>query len=108
MTQWWDATGKPLARCEIDLRVGGTFVFVVQDHPEMPFTGIYREIVPGERIVFDALGSVGRVDLQDKASGTHMVVEIACTSAAQLEQFVKMGVHVGTARTLDNLVTYLS
>ncbi len=35
-----------------------------------------------------------------------MTVEIACRSEAELDQFLKMGVDVGTARTLDNLVVY--
>jgi hypothetical protein len=35
-----------------------------------------------------------------------MVVEIQCQSADHLDQYLKMGVHTGTARTLDNLVTY--
>lgn len=104
---WWDATGKPLLRCNIDLRVGGGFAFVVQDHPDMPFAGSYREIVPGERLVFDALGAIGRVELGETPTGTHMKVEIACTSAEQMEQFVRVGVHVGTSTTLDNLVRHM-
>lgn len=104
---WWDATGKPLLRCDIDLRVGGAFAFVVRDHPEMPFAGVYREIVPGERIVFDALGAIGRVELSKSADGTHLVVEIVCTSAEQMQQFVQMGVAVGTSTTLDNLVAHV-
>jgi len=107
VSQWWDATGKPLLRCDIDLRVGGSFAFVVQDHPEMPFAGVYREIVPGQRLVFDALGALGRVTWQERGKGTYMVVEIVCTSAEQMEQFVQMGVHVGTSTTIDNLVRYM-
>jgi len=36
-----------------------------------------------------------------------MTVEIACKSAEQLEQFLKMGVDAGTSQTLDNLVAYI-
>ena len=104
---WWDPTGEPLAACEIELRVGGSFAFVSRSHPDMPFAGVYREIVPAERIVFDALGATGRVLLRDAAGGTHMIVEIACSSKEHLEQFMKMGVHEGTNRTIDNLVAYL-
>jgi uncharacterized protein YndB with AHSA1/START domain len=104
---WWDATGQPLVRCEIDLRVGGSFTYVVRDHPDMPFAGVYREIVPNERIIFDAMGSEGRVTLRESGQGTHLVVEIVCASAGQLEQFVQMGVHAGTSTTLDNLVRHL-
>jgi uncharacterized protein YndB with AHSA1/START domain len=103
---WWDAAGGPLTACEIDLRPGGTFRFVSKGHPDMPFTGTYREIAPPDRLVFEAIGSIGRVLLKDVAGKTHMTVEIECRSAEQLEQFLKMGVDVGTSQTLDNLVDY--
>jgi uncharacterized protein YndB with AHSA1/START domain len=109
LTVWWDSTGKPLLRCEMDVRVGGAFSFTVQDYPDMPFAGTYHEIVTNERIVFDAIGAIGRVMLEEAGSGgTHMTVEIVCTSAKHLDQFVQMGVQIGTAGTLDNLVTYLA
>jgi len=104
---WWDPAGERLAECDIDLRPGGSFKFVSRAHPEMPFTGVYRAIQPPERLEFDALGSKGRVALQGIGTGTRMVVEIECASAAHLEQFLKMGVDVGTAQTLDNLVAYV-
>jgi uncharacterized protein YndB with AHSA1/START domain len=104
---WWDAAGEPLAVCEIDLRPGGAFKFVSKGHPEMPFTGVYKEIAPPDRLVFDAMGSTGRVTLREADGKTHMVVEIVCRSDEQLDQFLKMGVNVGTGRTLDNLVAYL-
>ena len=106
LAQWWDATGEKLAACEIDLRPGGAFRFVSKGHPDMPFTGTYREIAPPDRLVFEAIGATGRVILKDVAGKTHMTVEIECRSAEQLEQFLKMGVDVGTSQTLDNLVDY--
>jgi uncharacterized protein YndB with AHSA1/START domain len=107
VTSWWDAAGEPLAACEIDLRPGGSFRFVTRGHPDMPFTGVYLEIAPPDRLVFEALGSTGRVTLREADGKTHMVVEIVCRSEEQLDQFLKMGVNVGTGRTLDNLVAYL-
>jgi uncharacterized protein YndB with AHSA1/START domain len=104
---WWDPAGERLAACEIDLRVGGAFAFVSRGHPEMPFSGVYREIVPPERLVFEALGATGRVNLEEAAGGTRMVVEIVCASKDHLDQFLRMGVHAGTSRTLDNLVAYV-
>jgi hypothetical protein len=35
-----------------------------------------------------------------------MAVEIECRSAEQLDQYLTMGVGVGTSQTLDNLVVY--
>lgn len=103
---WWDPAGERLVVCEIDLRPGGAFSFASRSHRDMPFAGIYREIVAPERLVFDAMGATGRVLLEEAAGGTHMAVEITCQSTEHLDQFMKMGVHEGTSRTLDNLVGY--
>jgi hypothetical protein len=68
---------------------------------------VYREIEPPNRLEFEAMGSTGRVALEAIGAGTRMVVEIQCASAEHLEQFLKMGVDIGTAQTLDNLVAYV-
>ena len=107
VTRWWDAAGDPLAVCEIDLRPGGSFRFVTRGHPDLPFAGVYREIAPPDRLIFEALGSTGRVLIREADGRTHMTVEIECRSAEQLDQFLKMGVSAGTGRTLDNLVAYM-
>ena len=104
---WWDAAGKPLEACEIDLRAGGAFRFVSSDHPDRPFAGVYREITPPCRLVFEALNSTGSVLFDSKDGKTRMTVEITCKSAEQLEQFLAVGVDVGTSQTLDNLVAYI-
>jgi uncharacterized protein YndB with AHSA1/START domain len=106
VTCWWDAAGDPLMACEIDLRPDGAFRFVTKSHPEMPFVGNYREISPPDSLVFEALGSTGRVVLQEFAGKTLMTVEIECRSAEQLEQYLQMGVDVDTSQTLDNLVDF--
>lgn len=105
---WWDPSGEPLARCEIDLHVGGRFTFVSQGHPEMPFSGTYREINAPTSIVFDAMGAIGTVTIAASATGSAMEVAIRCTDAEHLAKFVEMGVAVGTSQTLDNLVEHLT
>jgi uncharacterized protein YndB with AHSA1/START domain len=107
MRCWWDPDGVPLVVCEIDLRPGGRFAFATANHIDRPFSGIYREIDPPSRLVFEALQSTGRVLLQRVEGKTRMVVEIQCGSAEHLAQFVQMGVANGTSRTLDNLVAYI-
>jgi uncharacterized protein YndB with AHSA1/START domain len=51
--RWWNAKRGEVTIAEIDLRVGGTwrFVMVTEDGFEVAFHGEYREIVPNERIV---------------------------------------------------------
>jgi uncharacterized protein YndB with AHSA1/START domain len=51
--RWWNAKRGEVTTCEIDLRVGGTwrYVMVTPDGFEVAFHGEYRELVPNERIV---------------------------------------------------------
>jgi uncharacterized protein YndB with AHSA1/START domain len=105
---WWDPAGHPLAECEIDLRPGGAFRFVNRHSPEAyEFAGIYREIAPPDHLIFEAMGAIGRVILEEIGDKTHLTVRIECGSASQLERYLKMGIDAGTAKTLDNLVAYI-
>jgi uncharacterized protein YndB with AHSA1/START domain len=98
-----------LAECEIDLRPGGAFRFVNRHHSGAhQFAGVYREIAPPHYLAFEAMGAVGRVILEQIGGKTRLTVRIECGSATKLEQYLKMGIDAGTARTLDNLVAYVS
>ena len=108
LTFWWDAGGKPLERCEVDLRVGGAFVFVSASHAHMAFTGTYQEIAPPHLLVFEAMGATGRVMLEHHGDGTRMTVEIVCRDDGHLDEYIKLGVANGTSQTLDNLVAHLA
>lgn len=109
VTCWWDPSGEPLKHCEIDLRPGGAFRFASQHAPDdQPFAGIYREVLSPDILVFEAMGAIGRVLFKDTAGGTHLTVRIECGSADNLEQFLKIGIADGTAKTLDNLADYIA
>ena len=51
--RWWSGGMDNMPVAEIDLRVGGRwrYVMVAQGGFEVAFHGVYREIVPNERIV---------------------------------------------------------
>jgi len=51
--RWWTANRGEMTTCDIDLRVGGSwrYVMVTPAGLEVGFHGEYREIVPGERLV---------------------------------------------------------
>jgi uncharacterized protein YndB with AHSA1/START domain len=51
--RWWHANRGEMTVCEIDLRVGGAwrYVMVTPDGYEVGFRGEYHEIVPEERAV---------------------------------------------------------
>lgn len=50
--RWWHANRGEVTLVEIDLRVGGRwrYVMTARGGPEVGFHGVYREIVPDERI----------------------------------------------------------
>ena len=50
--RWWHANRGEMILCEIDLRVGGKWRYVMAaEEGEVGFHGEYREIVPDERLV---------------------------------------------------------
>jgi uncharacterized protein YndB with AHSA1/START domain len=51
--RWWHAKRGEMTVCEIDLRVGGSwrYVMVAEGGQEVGFHGEYREVVPNERLV---------------------------------------------------------
>jgi uncharacterized protein YndB with AHSA1/START domain len=53
LKRWLEAPGRKLDLCEIDLRVGGAYHFVWRGpgKKDVGTRGVYREIVPAERIV---------------------------------------------------------
>src|SRR5260221_14208184 len=52
--RWYGCSTVSLAVCEIDLRVGGAYRYVMRgaDGAEFAISGIYREVVPPQRLVY--------------------------------------------------------
>ncbi len=69
-----------------------------------PYRKSFVEAERPSRLVIEELGTV---QLESNDGSTCMTVSIRCASQEHLEQFLKLGVNVGTARTLDNLVEHL-
>ena len=51
--RWWGPHGLTLSVCEMDVRPGGAWRFVLRqpDGRDHPFRGVYSEVIPPERIV---------------------------------------------------------
>ena len=104
---WWDPNGQPLTECAIELRPGGRFLFSNGSGHAPPFAGTYVEIARPGLLVFDAMNARGTVRLSAEGADTRMIVDIRCSSSEHLAQFLKLGVHDGTDKTLDNLVAHV-
>jgi len=117
--RWLGVFGRwSLAVCEIDLRVGGTYRYVWRgsDGAEMGMRGVYREIVPAERIVntesFDdpwyegeAVGTTVFVEQGGKTTLTNTVLY---ASKEVRDSVLKSPMESGVAASYDKLEEVLA
>jgi uncharacterized protein YndB with AHSA1/START domain len=117
VANWWDPSGRPLAVCEIDLRPNGAFRWVHSasgGRPGHEFTGVYREIIPPERLVFtvrmfpSSPEPVGTLVFTEDGMKTILTMTIECKSKEDRDALLQMRIDSGTARTLENLAVYLT
>jgi uncharacterized protein YndB with AHSA1/START domain len=54
LTQWFGPDSGAVTKAELDLRVGGSYaiVFHTEDGEEHHVSGVYREVVPNQKLVF--------------------------------------------------------
>jgi uncharacterized protein YndB with AHSA1/START domain len=106
-----------LAFCEIDLKVDGALRFVWRhsDGREMGMGGVYREIVPPQRLVFTELfdedwtGGVSLVTtvLAEQAGKTTMTQTVRYSSLAARDGVLKTPMEQGIAQSYDRLAALL-
>jgi uncharacterized protein YndB with AHSA1/START domain len=111
--------GWSMPVCEIDLRVGGSYRYVwrrVKDGTEMGMGGVFREIVPPERIVstekFDEAWypgeAVGTVVLTEQDGKTTLTQTILYQSREAREAVLKSPMESGVAAGYDRLAELLA
>lgn len=99
--------------CEIDLRVGGTWRYVLHDSSSGTnhgFSGEYCEIVPPERLVsterYEPIVNSDRLNtltLTEQDGQTTLHVHIQHSSAEQRDGHLQSGMEVGLRETLNRL-----
>jgi uncharacterized protein YndB with AHSA1/START domain len=109
---WYGPRSTELVSCEIDLRPGGRFRFVmrVPDGTEHGFAGVYREVVRPERIVntWGWEGMPGHEALEtavfEEADGRTMVrLSIVFPTVEDYAGWAGSGSFAGWADSLDRL-----
>ncbi len=111
--------GWSMPVCEIDLRVGGKYRYVWRhdrDGTEMGMGGVYREIVPPERIVntekFDEAWYPGEaVDtlvLAERGGRTTLTLTVRYESRDARDAVLKSGMESGVAASYDRLAELLA
>jgi uncharacterized protein YndB with AHSA1/START domain len=113
--QWWGPRGWSLPECEMDLRVGGSFRYLMRGPAgeEHRIWGTYFEIVPPERLVFDdGFEAAGMNDFdarltlifeEEKPDRTKITMTSLYKSRAVRDRVLGMGLGQGWGESFDRL-----
>jgi uncharacterized protein YndB with AHSA1/START domain len=113
--RWWNAKRGEVTVAEIDLRVGGTwrYVMMTPDGYEVGFHGEYREIVPNERIVSteayegapdpDANATLNTLTLTEEDGRTTLTVLVQAPSKEVRDAIIESGMEAGMQDAMDLL-----
>ena len=113
--RWWHANRGEVTVVEIDLRVGGTwrYVMIADDGFEVGFHGEYREIVPNERLVSteayegipdaDAHAALDTLTLTETEGRTRLTVLVEHPTKEGRDAHIESGMEGGMQDALDLL-----
>jgi uncharacterized protein YndB with AHSA1/START domain len=110
--RWWSGERGEMTLCEIDLRVGGMwrYVMIATGGHEVAFHGEYREIVPNERIVttevyeaFPDGEAVDYVTFTEQDGRTTLTMLVQHTSKEDRDAHINSGMEVGMQEAMDRL-----
>jgi uncharacterized protein YndB with AHSA1/START domain len=113
--RWWNAKRGEVTICEIDLREGGKWRYVMEtpDGFEVAFHGEYREIVPNERVVSteayegapdpDDNATVNTMTLTEESGLTTSIVTIDCPNEFVRNAIIESGMEAGLQDAYDLL-----
>ena len=116
LKRWFGPRGWSLVVCEVDLRVGSGFRFVLRgpDGRDMGMRGTYREIVPPERSVhtesFDDYPgeSVVTAVWVEEGDKTTLTATVLYASQEVRDAVIKSGMEHGAAESYDRLAEMLA
>jgi uncharacterized protein YndB with AHSA1/START domain len=117
LRRWCGPVGWSLVVCEIDLRVGGAWRFVSQrpDGKQVGQHGIYREVVPPERLVnteswedWNPGEVLVTAVLAERDGGTTLTSTILFPTQEVRDALIKSGMTSGAAEAYDKLADVLA
>ena len=115
---WFGCRHSTLVSCDIDLRLGGAFRFVMTgpDGREHTMHGVYREIVPNARLVFTegyftegfmSNEALVTMTFEERDGQTLFTSRILHLSPEDRDIHLNTGMEKGWAETFDRLEEYL-
>ncbi len=116
LKRWFGPRGWSLVTCDVDLKVGGGFRFVLRgpNGREMGMSGVYRELAPPERSVhmesFDDFPGAAQVTtvFAEQGGKTTMTATILSPSKEVRDAVIKSGMEHGAAESYDKLAELLA
>ncbi len=116
LKRWFGPRGWSLPVCEVDLRVGGGFRYILRgpDGSEMGMRGIYREIQPPDRTVhtesFDDYPGDSEVTtvVVELGGKTTLTATIVYSSKEVRDAVIQSGMEHGAAECYDRLAEMLA
>jgi uncharacterized protein YndB with AHSA1/START domain len=116
LKRWFGPRGWALVVCEVDLRVGGGFRFVLRgpDGRDMGMRGVYRELVPPERSVhmesFDDYPGESQVTavFVEQGGQTTLTATVLYPSKEVRDIVIQTGMEHGAAESYDKLAELLA
>jgi uncharacterized protein YndB with AHSA1/START domain len=120
LKQWWGPLGFTNPACEVDLRVGGAWRIVMRfpDGNEHTAHGIYREIVPPERLVFTniamdkdgnrLLEGLTTVTFEDLGGKTRLTLKTRMVGLVPYAPRMLEGMETGWSQSLERLAEKLA
>jgi uncharacterized protein YndB with AHSA1/START domain len=113
--QWWCGERGEMTVCEIDLRVGGKwrYVMIANEGFEVAFHGEYRELVPNERMVSteayegipdpDEHAALNTLTLTEVDGRTTLTVLVEHPTQEGRDMHIESGMEGGMQEALDRL-----
>ena len=116
LTRWFGPRGWSLVTCEMDVRVGGSFRFVLRtpDGRELGMRGVYRELSAPERSVhtesFEGIAGEAEVTtvLTERDGQTTLVATLRYPSREVRDAAIESGMENGAAESYDRLAETLA
>lgn len=112
VARWWHADRGKIQSIDIDLRVGGSWRYVMTANAgfEVAFNGEFREIVPNQRIVstevFEGMPDAAALDtvtFTEKDGTTTLSILVQHTNRANRDAHIQSGMEAGLQTALDLL-----
>jgi len=109
--RWWGTEAAPLVVCDIDLRVGGSWRYVMRDGGgEQGWHGTYREIGAPHRLVstevyegFPDAEALDTLTLVEEGGKTTLTVNVLHATHENRDGHLNSGMEEGMQKTLDRL-----